>query len=835
MNPDRIELQSQMAFAARLARGLVADENVADDVVQDTWVSVLQRPPRDPDGVRAYLATSLRRTASRFRRGEERRARREASAARAEALPSESDLAASLELHQRIVQAVLELAEPARSAVLARFFEDLPPREIARRTGEPVETVRTRLKRALAELRRVLDRSEGGRASWAALALPLAAKGGASVAIPMSSATPTSGLLGALLMKTHLQLALVVALAVTAGLVWKARSAEPRTPPSAKQVREGTVAARLKGSADEVTASVAQTETERRSSVPVATPVAAQPEQRAGFVEGRVRVVDMEGREHEEESGSFMLERSGQPDTIEEIVVERGRFELAAEGASSVTIVSLELGGRPAFLDEPLVALPDEGLLELVVHRPPASVLTVIDARSGHELEDVFVVRGPTRFRNSVHPGPWEEHEVYADGAASPIELVSTGAEESWWVHAPGYAWGWIHFDHRRGGERRVALEPGAGPLEIELDPFDPALNLRVHLFPPGWERSHGSLVSAIHPQEARVVFDGLPIGEVQVRAELGIWHNGPHELDRATVRLEPGVERRVRLDLEAQGRLPAAVPLEGRIVLPTEHPDLEPRFAIRPADGAARRRADHVYSASLELHPVPGKPNARRFDAGRVTPGPYLFIWSSLQYWEAFEVGPDRAAEVEIRIPQLGRVRVIVRDERTGERVRGHKLTWSRPKPKSLASWTMSSVEENAAGEYEFLAPLGRLYLHSRDSEFDAGGLSIDVVPGVQEHVLTVRDSPGAWVRLMDGDAIVPIEWSWGLAAKDTQGDARTRVARIEEGRAWIATEAPGIFVLEFPERPELELFEPIPAQTLVVHADESPELVVALRRRTP
>ena len=37
--------------------------------------------------------------------------------------------------------------------MLLRFWEDLPPREIAKRMQAPVETVRTRIKRGLQELR----------------------------------------------------------------------------------------------------------------------------------------------------------------------------------------------------------------------------------------------------------------------------------------------------------------------------------------------------------------------------------------------------------------------------------------------------------------------------------------------------------------------------------------------------------------------------------------------------------------------------------------------------------------------------------------------------------
>jgi hypothetical protein len=57
-----------------------------------------------------------------------------------------------------------------------RFFDDLSPRRIARRLGVPPATVRTRIHRGLAELRRTLgERDPDG---WRLALLPLAAKRG---------------------------------------------------------------------------------------------------------------------------------------------------------------------------------------------------------------------------------------------------------------------------------------------------------------------------------------------------------------------------------------------------------------------------------------------------------------------------------------------------------------------------------------------------------------------------------------------------------------------------------------------------------------------------------
>ena len=60
-------LLGQREWLHALARSLVGDASLADDVVQDTWLAALSRPPAARSGgqVRAFLATVLRRAARR--------------------------------------------------------------------------------------------------------------------------------------------------------------------------------------------------------------------------------------------------------------------------------------------------------------------------------------------------------------------------------------------------------------------------------------------------------------------------------------------------------------------------------------------------------------------------------------------------------------------------------------------------------------------------------------------------------------------------------------------------------------------------------------------------
>lgn len=161
-------LLSDDGFARRIAIGLLRDREGAEDLVQEAWLTVLEKPPRHDSNPRGYLATILARLRLRKRRSEGRRVARERSTARDGAVPEAAELVARAEIHQRTVAAVLALDEPYRATVLLRFFEDLTPEEIATREHLPADTVRTRLKRALSMLRARLEREgRDWREEWA--------------------------------------------------------------------------------------------------------------------------------------------------------------------------------------------------------------------------------------------------------------------------------------------------------------------------------------------------------------------------------------------------------------------------------------------------------------------------------------------------------------------------------------------------------------------------------------------------------------------------------------------------------------------------------------------
>ncbi len=200
----------------RAARALVRGDADAEDLAQQVWVDVLARPPRrEPKQLRNWLRSVLRFKAIDQVRSTRSRALHEGIAAgRAHQGCDPADVVARAELIDRVAHAVFELPEPYRTTVLLRWFEDLPPRAIAKRLCIPVETVRTRLKRALAQLRASLDAENGGdRRAWCLAFLPFAGRPRASVV--------SAAIIGGVAMGMKTWTAITAALLVLAlGLCW---------------------------------------------------------------------------------------------------------------------------------------------------------------------------------------------------------------------------------------------------------------------------------------------------------------------------------------------------------------------------------------------------------------------------------------------------------------------------------------------------------------------------------------------------------------------------------------------------------------------------------------
>jgi len=150
LDPERMVADER--FVRAVIRRLVADPHLVEDLTQDTWLAALRHTTSFE---RAWLGTVARNFVFQALRGRLRRIAREAAVARSvEIDPGDGPL--DEDLRRRVQAAVQALEEPYRSAIHLRFFEDLPPTVIAEKLGERPETVRTRIKRGLAQIHALL-------------------------------------------------------------------------------------------------------------------------------------------------------------------------------------------------------------------------------------------------------------------------------------------------------------------------------------------------------------------------------------------------------------------------------------------------------------------------------------------------------------------------------------------------------------------------------------------------------------------------------------------------------------------------------------------------------
>ncbi len=138
--------------AKRIAYLLTGDDAMADDLVQDAFVRLAGRfiDFRHPDAFAAYLRRTIVNLArSRFRRTRHERGYVEREASLSQIQQGTPDPAAAVVVRA----ALMKLNLRQRSALVLRYYEDLPDSEIADLLGCRPGTVKSLLSRGIAVLR----------------------------------------------------------------------------------------------------------------------------------------------------------------------------------------------------------------------------------------------------------------------------------------------------------------------------------------------------------------------------------------------------------------------------------------------------------------------------------------------------------------------------------------------------------------------------------------------------------------------------------------------------------------------------------------------------------
>jgi RNA polymerase sigma-70 factor (ECF subfamily) len=143
-------------LAYGLALRVLRDRSDAEDVVQEAFVQVWRQADRyDParGSPQAWLCAIVRtRALDRLRRRVSRREQEEAPE------PVAAGSTPDREGELAVRKALLTLSAEQRRALELAYYEGLTQSEIARRLGEPLGTVKTRIRSAMIRLRQELQR-----------------------------------------------------------------------------------------------------------------------------------------------------------------------------------------------------------------------------------------------------------------------------------------------------------------------------------------------------------------------------------------------------------------------------------------------------------------------------------------------------------------------------------------------------------------------------------------------------------------------------------------------------------------------------------------------------
>jgi RNA polymerase sigma-70 factor (ECF subfamily) len=749
----------EVAALRRVARALLADEHAADDVLQETWLRTHARTPglREPVG---YWKRAVANLVRDRRRGEARRAQRERDVARPEALPSTDEVAARLELAQRVARAAAELPEPYRSTIHLHYFEDLGAQEIAARAGVPLETVRTRIRRGLERMRAELDAStDGDRSAWCLVLAPLALPRASEPALATGAALATTA--GGVLAVSKTWIAAAGVLAAVATL-WFAMRGAPTAPPSAPMPPVAE-ASGPEGATDRMAEARAP---EAVDGVRLALAAAAAPPAPVdGLLDlvGSIALLDGSGVQRNDVDGFFFIVRTAADGRTEELPVqfEAGRWSARAALGESLTFHHAYAAGHPARLPGEPVAVPADGHVRLEAVSWPRTHLRVIDAASGLDLDHVEL-RWSTFGTMPVadrHPGDAGEHQVRIDGLSSPFEVELPGPMSEiepvrLWVSAPELAWEHVDVMLSSGGTRTVGLSYG-GDLEVLPRGPSPEHPWRIALVEySGEPRQSEQYVAFQHPAAGPVTrLDRLAPGTYSVLAQRIDFQGGALGVSEE-FEVRAGEVTRVSLPLE----LPEAGPrvhLSGTLTWPEGTPVGD--LVIRPVSRTLPQESVSLHLPDMQ--PDADRPRTMHWDAGELVAGEYLAINDGAGLRRRFDTGAGPEQRLDLELPP--HVALVVRVIDDGD---GHPL------PEAKVSWTLRRIDD---GGYEMWteesdpAELGFLRF-----EVPAVPLVLDVsAPGwtsqrqdvtpqtdaTNELEFRLHRESGLRVRFLEGDAVIP------------------------------------------------------------------------------
>ena len=600
---DTTDLASQTAWLRRLARRLVGDAHAAEDVVQETFLVALEKPPRSLSGegaARAWLHGIARNIARTGRRSEARRTARETTytGGKPQSSPGADEVVERAAQARRLIDAVLELDEPYRTAVLLAYEERLDAPAIADRTGVSPAAARKRISRGIEQLRARLGAGRGGRSSaW------LVAFAGVGI---QNTTTPLLWTTGFAMAVKWMATAAVVAALVGFGF-WALRGAGD--PVEADSISAGSAAREEQDRTDDL-ANVDPSSDRAGASIPGATSSQRSGDEQLNSISGRVLLTD--GRSPV--VGARVLigpARSTGADALSppEPIAEsdsNGRFRFEVEKVISESLFEHGIWVRH---DEVYDVHVDAAQISAQAGRVIEVRTVALGTVVVHVLDEQGQPASETAIEYTMKPTFGSDAQLWShqgDRQAGSTDAYGDVVVEGLPVSTS------IRFGIR--GEytkpARVVIDPVTRRAEttlrirgwaqvvalLEWNDGSPAANVAIHW--DGAPSKDGMMggVSARTNEDGRVVIGGLSSGGGVVGFSSGAYHEPVHTR----------VERGETTDL---GTLVVTRPAKvaGRVVLPQGRKVPSPLFVCAMRDGAIVAQVALDESAEFELEVPPG------------------------------------------------------------------------------------------------------------------------------------------------------------------------------------------------------------------------------------
>jgi len=157
------------SYVFGLAARVIGDRHAAEDVTQDVFLSIWERPEAfEPSRgrLRTFLGTlAHRRAVDVVRREEARRRRAARDAATGVPIPDVGELAMAIVAAEQVRAEVNRLPREQREAIELAYFGGRTYRQVAEELGIPEGTAKSRMRLGLSRIARALE-AQGADLAW---------------------------------------------------------------------------------------------------------------------------------------------------------------------------------------------------------------------------------------------------------------------------------------------------------------------------------------------------------------------------------------------------------------------------------------------------------------------------------------------------------------------------------------------------------------------------------------------------------------------------------------------------------------------------------------------